>query len=154
MDCWRGIIVLVLANYVDVSYPFEKPPHIVMVVADDMVCPFLCLCVIKTKGCKCNSWNMGEKYALSGEGRMKFPKKWVRRGNDFLKNQQEKRNEARGHKKISYACLFSVHNTISLSRHEQVCLIRLRFVKYFSHHRQRKWICHAYLKEIYGPGRK
>ena len=24
-----------------------------------------------------------------------------------------------------YACLFSVHNTISLSRHEQVCLIRL-----------------------------
>lgn len=31
-------MVLVLANYVDVSYPFEKPPHILMVVADDMVC--------------------------------------------------------------------------------------------------------------------
>ena len=24
-----------------------------------------------------------------------------------------------------FACLFSVHNTISLSRHEQVCLMRL-----------------------------
>ena len=34
-----------------------------------------------------------------------------------------------------FACLFSVHNTISLSRHEQVCLIRLRFEKYFSYHR-------------------
>ena len=34
-----------------------------------------------------------------------------------------------------FACLFSVHNTISLSRHEQVCLIRLRFERYFSHHR-------------------
>ena len=29
--------------------------------------------------------------------------------------------------KINFACLFSVHNTISLSCHEQVCLIRLRF---------------------------
>ena len=28
-------------------------------------------------------------------------------------------------------CFF---NTISLSRHEQVCLIRLRFERYFSHH--------------------
>ena len=26
------------------------------------------------------------------------------------------------------------YNTISLSRHEQVCLIRLRFERYFSHH--------------------
>ena len=26
-------------------------------------------------------------------------------------------------------------NTISLSRHEQVCLMRLRFERYFSHHR-------------------
>ena len=25
-----------------------------------------------------------------------------------------------------FACLFSVHNTISLPRHEQVCLIRVR----------------------------
>ena len=25
-------------------------------------------------------------------------------------------------------------NTISLSRHEQVCLMRLRFERYFSHH--------------------
>ena len=34
-----------------------------------------------------------------------------------------------------FACLFSVHNTISLSRHEQVCLMRLRFERYFSHQR-------------------
>ena len=26
------------------------------------------------------------------------------------------------------------YNTISLSRHEQVCLMRLRFERYFSHH--------------------
>ena len=29
----------------------------------------------------------------------------------------------------------SYYNTISLSRHEQVCLMRLRFERYFSHHR-------------------
>ena len=34
------------------------------------------------------------------------------------------------------ACLFSVHNAISLSCHEQVCLIRLPFERYFSHHRE------------------
>ena len=28
-------------------------------------------------------------------------------------------------RKNIFACLFSVHNTISLSRHEQVCLMRL-----------------------------
>ena len=33
-----------------------------------------------------------------------------------------------------FACLFSVHNTISLSVHEQLCLIRLHFERYFSHH--------------------
>ena len=31
-------------------------------------------------------------------------------------------------------CLFSVHNTISLSGHKQVCLIRLCFQRYLSHH--------------------
>ena len=31
-----------------------------------------------------------------------------------------------------FACLFRVHNTISLSRQEKVCLIRLRFRRYFS----------------------
>ena len=39
-------------------------------------------------------------------------------------------------RKNIFACLFSVHNTISLSRHEQVCLMRLRFERYFSHHRE------------------
>ena len=38
-------------------------------------------------------------------------------------------------RKNIFACLFSVHYTISLSRHEQVCLMRLRFERYFSHHR-------------------
>ena len=38
------------------------------------------------------------------------------------------------HKNI-FACLFSIHNTISLSRHEQVCLSGLRFQRYFFHHR-------------------
>ena len=37
-------------------------------------------------------------------------------------------------KKI-FACLFSVHNTIILLHHEQVCLIRLRFERYLSHGR-------------------
>ena len=36
------------------------------------------------------------------------------------------------HKDI-FACLFSIHNTISLSCHEQVCLSELRFERYFSH---------------------
>ena len=31
-------------------------------------------------------------------------------------------------RKNIFACLFSVHNTISLSRHEQVCLIICMFV--------------------------
>ena len=38
-------------------------------------------------------------------------------------------------RKNIFACLFSVHNTISLSRHEQVCLMKLLFERYFSHHR-------------------
>ena len=35
-------------------------------------------------------------------------------------------------RKNIFACLFSVHNTISLSRHEQVCLMRLRFERSIS----------------------
>ena len=34
-----------------------------------------------------------------------------------------------------FACQFSVLNGISLSPHGQVCLMRLRFERYFSHHR-------------------
>ena len=33
-----------------------------------------------------------------------------------------------------FACSFSIHNTISLSRHEQVCLSGLCFERYFSYH--------------------
>ena len=35
-----------------------------------------------------------------------------------------------------FACLFSIHNTINLSCHEQVCLSGLRFERCFSHHRR------------------
>ena len=42
-------------------------------------------------------------------------------------------------RKNIFACLFSVYNTISLSRHEQVCLIKLRFEIYFSYHRPKWW---------------
>ena len=38
-------------------------------------------------------------------------------------------------RKNIFAYLFSVLNTINLSRHEQVCLIRLCLERYFSHHR-------------------
>ena len=38
-------------------------------------------------------------------------------------------------RKNSFACLFSIHNTIRLSRHEQECLSGLRFERYFSHNR-------------------
>ena len=31
-----------------------------------------------------------------------------------------------------FACLFIAHNITSLSRHEQVCLKRLRFERYYS----------------------
>ena len=34
-----------------------------------------------------------------------------------------------------FAFLLSVHSTISLSCHEQVCFLRLRFERYFSHDR-------------------
>ena len=38
-------------------------------------------------------------------------------------------------RKNIFACLFSIHNTISLSRDEQVCLSRLLFERCLSHHR-------------------
>ena len=37
-------------------------------------------------------------------------------------------------RKNIFSCLFSIHNTINLSHREQVCLTRLRFEGYFSHH--------------------
>ena len=43
-------------------------------------------------------------------------------------------------RKNIFDCLFSVHNAISLSCHEQVCLIRLPFERYFSHHRETQMI--------------
>ena len=45
------------------------------------------------------------------------------------------------HKDI-FACLFSIHNTVSLSCHEQVCLSGLRFERYFSHHRASRNVAH------------
>ena len=53
------------------------------------------------------------------------------------------------HKDI-FACLFSIHNTISLSCHEQVCLSGLRFERYFSHHRagSKKVVCYLLYAEV------
>ena len=36
-------------------------------------------------------------------------------------------------RKTIFPYLFSVHNAVTLSSHEQVCLMRLRFKRYFSH---------------------
>ena len=36
-----------------------------------------------------------------------------------------------------FACFFSVHDTRSLSSHEQVCLMRLHFERHFPYHRGR-----------------
>ena len=45
-----------------------------------------------------------------------------------------------------FACLLRVHNTISLSRHEQVYLMRLRFERYFSRHRVTQMIMSCIFK--------
>ena len=37
-------------------------------------------------------------------------------------------------RKNIFACLFTVDNTISLLRHEEACLMRLRFEGYSFHH--------------------
>ena len=47
---------------------------------------------------------------------------------------------------IIFACLFSIHNTISLSRHKQVCLSELCFERYFSHHQAMKMIMSCIFK--------
>ena len=43
-------------------------------------------------------------------------------------------NQDEIHKNI-FTSLFSVPTTISFSCHEQVCVMKLRFERYFSHHR-------------------
>ena len=45
----------------------------------------------------------------------------------------------RGNWWLIYFLQTSHTSTISLSRHEQVCLMRLRFERYFSHHRAWWW---------------
>ena len=44
-------------------------------------------------------------------------------------------------RKNIFTCLSSVHNAISLSRHEQVCLIRLCFARYFSYSLDQICLC-------------
>ena len=46
--------------------------------------------------------------------------------NYFLKEIEQNELMSKKHKNL--------YNTISLSRHEQICLMRLRFERYFSHH--------------------
>ena len=59
----------------------------------------------------------------------------------FFKNQDELYTMVdlylNNRHKYIFACLFSIHNIISLSCHKQVCLSGLRFERYFSHHRAR-----------------
>ena len=50
-------------------------------------------------------------------------------------------------RKNIFACLFIVHNTKSLSRHEQVRLIRLRFERYFPYHLLKK-ACTFVIKRV------
>ena len=54
-------------------------------------------------------------------------------------------------RKNIFACLFRAHNTVSLLRHEQVCLIRLHFEIYFSHHwtRWKKKTCKCQIAKIF-----
>ena len=53
---------------------------------------------------------------------------------DYLSFRRQENKVVIDIRKNIFVCLFSVHKTISLSRHEQVCLIRLHFQIYFSHH--------------------
>ena len=52
----------------------------------------------------------------------------------YKKNDKKDKSNYRPTRTNIFPCLFSVHNTISLSRHEQVCLMRRRFERYFSYH--------------------
>ena len=52
----------------------------------------------------------------------------------YMLNDLKKKIHALIRKNI-FACLFSVHNTTSLSRYEHVCLMSLRFERYLSHNR-------------------
>ena len=58
---------------------------------------------------------------------------WLYQGREFYYNIVQ--NWLDAIVKDIFACLFSIHNIISLSCHEQVCLSGLRFERYFSHHR-------------------
>ena len=54
---------------------------------------------------------------------------------DWSDMQIEKKKKAsKSVSKGIFACPFSSHYTISLSRHEQACLLRLRFERYISHY--------------------
>ena len=55
---------------------------------------------------------------------------------------------------FSLVCSVFIKSCLSLSRHEQVCLIRLPFERYFTYYPQTKCLCRAYLKTICRPGRK
>ena len=46
-----------------------------------------------------------------------------------------------------FACLFSAHDKIRLSHHEQVCLMKLRFERYIFHHRATQIIIPLLLQE-------
>ena len=54
--------------------------------------------------------------------------------NKIKPQDSEKKQKKEDIRKNTFPCLFSIHNAISLLRHEQVCLIRLRLERCFSYH--------------------
>ena len=79
------------------------------------------------------------KYDLIDKLHLKDPSKNMALGNLSIyytwKNVKSTYNNNKF--EISAPTWNETNNTISLSRHEQVCLMRLRFERCFSHHRAR-----------------
>ena len=126
------------------------------------VCVYVCVCVctlsprfLSSARCLRHTWGYESTMLCWVSFPVLLPSSFIsvfenvifhlQRGNSSLPTNWRKMMIYLTRKKMIYirknifTCLFSVHNAISLSRHEQVCLIRLRFERYFSHHRTRWW---------------
>ena len=63
---------------------------------------------------------------IDGKPFSEIPVKNKKEAYEAITEMSKNNNYTGGIRKNIFACLFSVHNTISLSRHEQVCLIHAR----------------------------
>ena len=70
-----------------------------------------------------------DRYSTFGISTFKIDKIFVSILKDFTFNEYSVKVC-----KNAFACLLIVHDTLILSRHEQVSLMRLRFERYLSHH--------------------